>query len=183
MVSLLQFLFFISLAHSSISFGWRQSIGKRLTCRVGVRSTEIDTTGYTSAELTEKGLASRSKGELNEALRFLQAAVKKNPNNFAAHLNLSLVAKDQDNLSLAAESLSRAVDLKSNDDDLKFDLGSVLAKMGYIDDAEAIFRNLLLQEPQQQEYSQPQKQSKHLPKAKIALTNLLLDGRGKRLKV
>jgi len=112
------------------------------------------------------------KAELDDALHRLQAAAQDNPSDPSAHLNLGTVARRLQQLPVAAASLRRAVELLPDDDDAKRDLGDVLVSMGYVDDAEAVLRDLISRE-------RPAANSRP-SRTKIALANLLLDARGQR---
>ena len=87
---------------------------------------------------------SRSKTALDN----LQAVVVAEHTNAAAQKALGLAARKVRNFGLAADSLERAVALRPDDDEAKDELGSLLAEMGYVSEAEAILRDLLSREQQ-----------------------------------
>ena len=89
-----------------------------------------------------------------------------------AHLRDGLEAQQQRNLPSAAASLRRAVELKPGHAEAEQALGAVLVSMGSIAEAEAVYHEILAREPH--EPGAPPSQ------AKLALANLLLDGRGQR---
>jgi tetratricopeptide (TPR) repeat protein len=110
---------------------------------------------------------SRSK----TALEDLQAVVVADNTNAAAHKALGLAARRARNLGLAADSLERAVALQPDDDEAKKELGSLLAEMGYVPEAEAILRDLLSREPQSQQSTST---------TRLRLAALMLAGQGQR---
>jgi tetratricopeptide (TPR) repeat protein len=171
--------------------------------------TDIDTTADASClDLINLGIASRSSGDFAKAISLFQTAIEKEstyvnndnnndnvnkatPNsNAAAHFQLGTTYRRQSNLLAAAASFRRAIELLSHmpaqpddddDDDTpeaKFQLGTVLTSMGYVDEAERIFRDLVFREEQQQQ----QQQGRRPSRAKIALANVLLDGRGEKVE-
>jgi tetratricopeptide (TPR) repeat protein len=142
------------------------------------RSSSQSSTDY-SNELLNLGIASRSKGELDQAISLFQAATTQDNSNTAAHLELGTVFQRQRNLLEAVASFQRAIELLSqkpppNDSkyDAQYQVGCVYTDMGYLDEAEAMFQNLL---------SKKEKTTTKLhSKVQLSLANLLLDGLGKK---
>ena len=131
-----------------------------------------------SIDLEKLGVEARSRGELDAAVSYLEAAVLKDPSNAAAHLNLGMVLKKQRRLAAAIGSLQSALCMfeERGDHDLldeaEFQLGLTLTEMGYVEDAIGSFSKLLAKELNQ----------KGLARAKIMLANVLLDGRGEKTR-
>jgi len=109
-----------------------------------------------------------SLAELQEALGRFRDAVEADATDAEALLNHGLVAKRLRDFSLAAASLSSAVELCPADDDAKSALADVLAEMGLDSEAEALLCDLLTRD-------QPA-----ASRLKLALANLRLSGLGKR---
>jgi tetratricopeptide (TPR) repeat protein len=140
-----------------------------------IQSSSADT-------LVSLGKVAYSKGELDEARELWEAAIERDASNPAAHYQLGLLAKRQSYLSEACAFFRHAIDVnhvQSDDkddanniknDDIQYELGVVLVQMGYIPEADAIFRDIVSREPSVDRPS----------KVKLALANLILDGRGKR---
>jgi tetratricopeptide (TPR) repeat protein len=182
-------LIVISLAqHSCLSFSFisrppSSATATRLkSCTVlfGRSSTAADS----SLDFINLGIASRSSGDLNEAVSLFQTAIEKSHDtNSAAHFQLGTTYRRQSNLLAAATSFRRSIELLSiqqpdddNDDtpEAKYQLGAVLTSMGYVEEAVSLFRDLVSREP-------PAAQQRP-SRAKIALANVLLDGRGERVE-
>jgi len=99
-----------------------------------------------------------------------KAAVEHDSSDAVSHMSLGTLARRLKILPVAARALRRAAELLPEDDGLKYDLGNTLAEMGEIDEAEAIFCDLLEREARAPMPS----------RAKLALANLILNGRGQR---
>lgn len=141
---------------------------RSIRCRA--TTDEIDTV-HSSAEPTQFGIQSRANGDWDEAQRHFRAAIEKDSADGAAHSNLGMLAKSRRDLSGAAASLRRAIELgQDDDDDASEELGSVLVEMGCVDEAERVLRGIVSREPRRDRPS----------RAELALANLLLDGRGRR---
>jgi tetratricopeptide (TPR) repeat protein len=129
-----------------------------------------------STDLEKLGVEARSTGELDAAVSYLEAAVRKDPSNASAHLNLGTVLQKQRKLAEAVGSLRSAMSVfeECGDNDLlgeaKFQIGLTLTEMGYVEDAIGSFSELLAKESNQQ----------GLRRVKIMLANVLLDGRGEK---
>jgi tetratricopeptide (TPR) repeat protein len=135
-----------------------------------------------SVALTNLGIASRANGELEQAISLFQAAATHDDSNTAAHLELGATFQRQRNLLEAVASLQRAIELllqeppnpNGSDDEIgaHYQLGCVYTDMGYIDEAEAMFRNLLSRNEPTKLHAQIQ----------LSLANVLLDGRGQKVE-
>jgi tetratricopeptide (TPR) repeat protein len=131
-----------------------------------------------SIDLETLGVEARSRGELDAAASYLEAAVRKDPLNASAHLNLGTVLQKQRKLAEAVGSLQRAFGMfeERGDHDLLgetgFQIGLTLTEMGYVEDAIGSFSELLAKESNQ----------KGLARVKIMLANVLLDGRGEKIR-
>jgi len=121
--------------------------------------------------------ASRSSGDLEHVL-----FQDENDTAAAAHFDLGMTLYRQRNLSAAAASLRRAVELQHQQDDgandndtsndeAKFQLAKVLTDMGYVDEAVRLLRELV---------ANGQEEDDPCSRARLALANVLLDGRGER---
>ena len=84
-----------------------------------------------------------SKAELKTALSSLQTAVAENAANATTQYNLGIVAKRLSLLTTAADALGTAVALAPDDTQAKLELGGVFTRMGYVEEAEAVYRELL----------------------------------------
>lgn len=110
---------------------------------------------------------------LDKALDCFDAAVANDANNATAYRELGRTAKRLRHLPMAASSLRRVVELVPDDVDGRLELGECLVMMGYVDDAEAAFNEVLQKSPQKASPLQERR-------AKIARANLVIDGRGQR---
>jgi hypothetical protein len=191
----------ISLAqHGCLSFGlisrplstaspWSlPTVIRSKSCTVlFVRSTT--TTADAALDFINLGIASRSSGDLDKAVSLFQTAIDTSNDthsNSAAQLELGTTYIRQKNLLAAAASFRRSIELVSmqqpdndNEDNTqaKYQLGTVLTSMGYVDEAVSIFRDLVSREP-----PALAQQQQRPSRAKIALANVLLDGRGERVE-
>ena len=141
--------------------------GESALLRAGAIS-DNDVLNSSSDELLNLGTEAYSRGELDEAKDLWKVAVERDESNASAHHQLGLLYKRQNNLSEASASLQHAIDAQPDqkDNGIKFELGNILAQMGYIEEAEDIFRDILSRDDRSF--------------VKMALANLLLDGKGHR---
>jgi len=121
------------------------------------------------------GMAACSKGKLEKARGLWEDALELDMSNAAAHYQLGLLARRRRYLSEACTFFQRALDVepgidKKNNEHIRYELGTLLTEMGYFTESEAIFQDILSREPLTERPS----------KVKLALANLLLDGRGMR---
>ncbi len=134
-------------------------------------------------ELTDRGIATLREGRFDVASTPFRAALDEDGANASAHLNLGSTLRRQKDLAGAADSLRRAVDLLHDDDadadEALFQLGTtVLSEMGYVDDAVDAFCRLVSREGPLDDDDGRASRRRRPSRAKIALANVLLDGRG-----
>ena len=141
--------------------------GDAALLRAGALS-ETDINKFASDELLNLGTEAYSRGELDEAKDLWKGAVVRDEYNAAAHYQLGRLFKRQNNLSEASASFRCAIDAQPDqkDNDIQYELGSTLTQMGYIEEAEDIFRDILSRVDQSF--------------VKMSLANLLLDGKGQK---
>jgi tetratricopeptide (TPR) repeat protein len=78
--------------------------------------------------------------QLDEAIRFLTAAVALRPDSPGARVNLALALGDKGRLVEAITACRKAIDLKRDYGAAYYDLGSYLSKAGQLDEAVAAYR-------------------------------------------
>ena len=137
--------------------------------------TTDDSLSPDSDTLVNLGVVAYSKGNLEEARGLWEAVVEQDMSNASALYQLGILAKRQRYLSEACTFFRRALSVqpdieKKHNDDVRYELGALLTEMGYFTESEAIFRDILSREPLIERPSM----------VKLALANLLLDGRGLR---
>ena len=118
-----------------------------------------------------------TKHELDEALLHFQGLVATEPETASNQLQLGLVAKRLNMMSVASAALRRANELQPDDGDTKREFCEILVDMGYVEEAEVKLRELVIQqeseEQQQHAFGGPSR-------ARMMLASLLLRDRGQR---
>lgn len=82
------------------------------------------------------GVIERAEGDLTQARKHLEEAIKLNPNDYATRFNLGCALEEFHEYSAAEVQLKKAIELDSTEPESRFELAKVLRKLGETDEAQ-----------------------------------------------
>lgn len=95
------------------------------------------------------GAALVLSGHPDQAMSYLQTALKSRPDYFDAHYNLGFALAQQEDFAGASEQFQRAFQLQPQDASVEANLGAALAQMGRFPEAKSHFEHALQMDPNQ----------------------------------
>jgi tetratricopeptide (TPR) repeat protein len=114
-----------------------------------LRVTLIPGNRAEAAHWTEEGTQARQRGNLSEAVRDYQQAVKADPTSYEANEALGLAALDSRDYPLALDALNRALTLRSESANARYAFAWTLQKRGYYEDAAKELDKMLIAHPEE----------------------------------